>query len=103
MFFQRHSAPVGQFLPPLTWTTMEPSVPSCSATLSLSYLAAVEVAPSNSHIFWPLIQVVRRAYLPVHSTRAVFQSLIFQAAIHCSGVQASIRPASAVGLCLLVV
>ena len=42
MFFQRHLAPVGQFLPPWTCTAIEPSVPSCSTTFSLSYLAAVE-------------------------------------------------------------
>src|SRR5262245_34330773 len=103
MFFQRHLAPEGQFLPPWTWTTIEPSEPSCSATLSFSYWATDEVAPSNSQTFWPLIQVVRWASFPVQRTRAVFQSSIFQAAIHCSGEQASVSPASTADLCLSVV
>src|SRR6187402_2070950 len=100
MFFQRHLAPLGQFLPPCTWTAMEPSKPSCSTTFSLSYLAAVELAPSKRQTWWPLIQVVISAYFPRQITRAVFQSPIFQALIHSSGVQALTKPASAGGRCL---
>src|SRR5262245_13780321 len=102
MFFQRHLAPLGQFLPPCTCTAMEPSAVSCSRTLALSYLSAVEVSPSNSQTCSPLIQVVILGCLPWQTTRAVFQSLIFQAWTHSTKEQALTNPACAGVLSLSV-
>src|SRR5262245_25958902 len=95
MFFQRHFAPSGQLRPPWTCTAIEPAGPSCCSTFSLSYFAAVEIAPSKTQTCCPLIQVVILGYFPSHRTRAVFHSFNFQALSHSAAEHELARPASA--------